>query len=94
MVVDLKKLFEEGDVNANVPVYDGDSIYVPKASFVYVNGEVKNPGAYKITLGLDRAEVDYSCRRIHTESERTQDKDYKEDRQTRKRPRGQKWTNW
>ncbi len=52
VVVDLKKLFEEGDVRANVPVYDGDSIYVPKASFVYVNGEVKNPGAYKITLGL------------------------------------------
>lgn len=52
VLVDLKKLFEEGDANANVPVYDGDSIYVPKASFVYVNGEVKNPGAYKITLGL------------------------------------------
>lgn len=51
-VVDLKKLLEEGDVNANVPVYDGDSVYVPKASFVYVNGEVKNPGAYKITKGL------------------------------------------
>jgi len=52
LAVDLKKLFEEGDASANVPVQDGDSIYVPRAAFVYVNGEVKNPGAYKITKGL------------------------------------------
>jgi polysaccharide export outer membrane protein len=52
ITVDMRKLFEEGDVTANVPVVDGDSIYVPKAAFVYVYGEVKNPGAYKITTGL------------------------------------------
>lgn len=52
VVVDTKRLFEDGDVTANVPVQAGDSIYVPKAAFVYVNGEVKNPGAYKITKGL------------------------------------------
>ena len=52
VLVDTKKLFEEGDASANVPVQDGDSIYVPKAAFVYVNGEVRNPGAYKITKGL------------------------------------------
>jgi polysaccharide export outer membrane protein len=51
-IVDLKRLFEDGDVTVNVPVLDGDSIYVPKAAFVYVNGEVKTPGAYKITKGL------------------------------------------
>ncbi len=52
ITVDLTKLLEKGDVTANVPVLDGDSIYVPRAAFVYVNGEVKNPGAYKITKGL------------------------------------------
>ena len=52
VVVDTKRLFEEGDVSANIPVQNGDSIYVPKAAFVYVNGEVKTPGAYKITKGL------------------------------------------
>jgi polysaccharide export outer membrane protein len=52
VIVDTKRLFEEGDVTANVPVQAGDSIYVPKAAFVYVNGEVKTPGAYKITNGL------------------------------------------
>jgi polysaccharide export outer membrane protein len=50
--VNLLKLLEGGDVSSNLPVMDGDSIYVPRASFVYVMGEVKTPGAYKITKGL------------------------------------------
>jgi polysaccharide export outer membrane protein len=50
--IDLIKLLEGKDLSANVPVLDGDSIYVPKAAFVYVSGEVKTPGAYKITKGL------------------------------------------
>lgn len=52
ITVDLTKLLEKGDVTANVPVLDGDSIYVPRAAFVFVNGEIKTPGAYKITKGL------------------------------------------
>src|SRR3972149_10149222 len=52
ITIDLKRLLEEGDVTANAPVQDGDSIYVPRASFVYVTGEVKTQGAYKITKGL------------------------------------------
>ena len=50
--VDLKRLLEEGDVSVNISVQDGDSIYVAKAAFVFVTGEVKDPGAYKITKGL------------------------------------------
>jgi polysaccharide export outer membrane protein len=50
--VDLVKLLEGGDITLNVPVIDGDSIYVPKAAFVYVTGEVRNPGAFKITKEL------------------------------------------
>lgn len=50
--VDLTKLLEGGDISLNLPVLEGDSIYVPRASFVYVMGEVKNPGAFKITKGL------------------------------------------
>ena len=52
VTVELKKLLEDGDVRANVAVLDGDSIYVPRAAFVYINGEVRTPGAYKITKGL------------------------------------------
>ncbi|MFH1075482.1 MAG: SLBB domain-containing protein [Pseudomonadota bacterium] len=52
IAVDLIRLLEGKGANANVSIFDGDSIYVPKAEFVYVNGEVKTPGAYKITKGL------------------------------------------
>lgn len=52
LTVDLNKLLERGDVSTNINVKDGDSIYVPRAAFVYVSGEVKTPGAYKITKGL------------------------------------------
>ena len=50
--IDLTKLLEGSSASSNIQVLDGDSIYVPKASFVYVTGEVKNPGAFKITKGL------------------------------------------
>jgi polysaccharide export outer membrane protein len=50
--VDLTKLLEGGEMASNIPVQDGDSVYIPKAAFVYVMGEVKNPGAFKITKGL------------------------------------------
>jgi polysaccharide biosynthesis/export protein len=52
ITVDLKKLLEGDNVASNAPIQDGDSIYIPRAAFVYVTGEVKNPGAYKITQGL------------------------------------------
>jgi polysaccharide export outer membrane protein len=52
VTVDLNKLLERGDISTNINVKDGDSIYVPRAAFVYVSGEVKSPGAYKITKGL------------------------------------------
>lgn len=52
ITVDLIKLLEKGDVSTNIMVRDGDSIYVPRAAFVYVSGEVKTPGVYKITKGL------------------------------------------
>jgi len=52
ITVDLNKLLEKGDITTNIMVKDGDSIYVPRAAFVYVSGEVKAPGAYKITKGL------------------------------------------
>ena len=50
--IDLTKLLEGSSTSSNIQILDGDSIYVPKASFVYVTGEVKNPGAFKITKGL------------------------------------------
>lgn len=51
MTVDLRNLIEKGDTSLDVPIADGDSIYIPKARVFYVNGEVKKPDAYKYTEG-------------------------------------------
>jgi polysaccharide export outer membrane protein len=45
--VDLKDL-QSGGLSKNVPLKDGDTIFVPRAETVYVFGQVKNPGAYAI----------------------------------------------
>jgi polysaccharide export outer membrane protein len=45
--IDLTRLIEGGDTSVDVPVFDGDSIYVAKAGLVYVTGEVRRPDAYR-----------------------------------------------
>jgi len=50
--IDLNTFLEGQDASQNIMVVDGDSIYVPRASFVYVSGAVKTPGVYKMTRGL------------------------------------------
>lgn len=49
--VNLKAL-NQGSEAANVPVQDGDRIYVARAGFVYVTGEVRNPGKFKYEQGM------------------------------------------
>jgi polysaccharide export outer membrane protein len=38
---------EQGDTSLNITLQDGDTIYISKAGFYYVTGEVKKPDAYK-----------------------------------------------
>jgi polysaccharide biosynthesis/export protein len=45
--VDLKEL-QSGGLSQNVPLKDGDTIFVPAAETVYVFGQVKSPGAYPL----------------------------------------------
>ncbi len=45
--IDLVRLIKEGDTSLDVPVLEGDSIYVAKAGLIFVTGEVKRPDAYK-----------------------------------------------
>ena len=45
--VDLGEL-ENGDLTQNVPLKNGDTIFVLRAESVYVFGQVKNPGAYPL----------------------------------------------
>lgn len=51
ITIDLKRLIEKGDTSLDIPILDGDSIFVSKAGFFYVNGEVKKPDAYKFEEG-------------------------------------------
>jgi polysaccharide export outer membrane protein len=45
--VSIKDL-ESGTTSKNVELFDGDTIFVPRAETLYVFGQVRNPGAYAI----------------------------------------------
>jgi polysaccharide export outer membrane protein len=50
--IDFNRLVQRGDLSQNPKREPGDSIVVPLADAVYVNGEVKAPGAVKYTQDL------------------------------------------
>jgi polysaccharide export outer membrane protein len=52
ITIDLKGLIELGNTSLDVPLMDGDSIYIAKAGLFYITGEVKKPDAYKHEEGL------------------------------------------
>lgn len=45
--IDFNRLAQRGDLSQNPRLEPGDSVVVPLADSVYVNGEVKKPGAVK-----------------------------------------------
>ena len=45
--IDFNHLAQRGDLSQNLKLEPGDSVVVPLADSVYVNGEVKKPGAVK-----------------------------------------------
>jgi polysaccharide export outer membrane protein len=50
--IDFNRLVQRGDLSQNLKLEPGDSVVVPLADAVYVNGEVKIPGAVKYTGDL------------------------------------------
>jgi polysaccharide export outer membrane protein len=48
ITIDLKKLVELGDLTLDIPINNGDRIYVKKAPVFYISGEVQKPDAYKL----------------------------------------------
>jgi polysaccharide export outer membrane protein len=46
--VDLSQMFTSGNVQANLELQPGDTIYVHRAPMVYVYGEVNKAGAYRL----------------------------------------------
>lgn len=49
--VNLRRLLE-GDMSQNIVLQPNDTIYVPKAEYFYVFGEVKKPGKYILERGI------------------------------------------
>lgn len=37
-----------GKIPQRIPLQDGDVIYVPPAAYIYVTGEIRNPGRYRL----------------------------------------------
>jgi polysaccharide export outer membrane protein len=57
--VDLRQLIEKGDMRVNLPLQPGDVVYIPlkgsldlAESKIYLQGEVKQPGAYDFLPGI------------------------------------------
>jgi polysaccharide export outer membrane protein len=48
--IDLEAL-QRGDLDQNVALRDGDTIFIPRAETVFLVGQVKNPGSYPIKRG-------------------------------------------
>lgn len=48
--VDLDAL-QRGHLDQNVAVFDGDTLFIPRAENVFLVGQVKSPGAYPIRRG-------------------------------------------
>ena len=48
---ELEKDVEHGSLARNVPLHDGDTIFIPRSdpTRIFVSGQVRNPGAYSIT---------------------------------------------
>ena len=46
--IGLERLLQQGDMSLNVPLINRDVVFVPQAEYVYIIGEVKKPGSYKL----------------------------------------------
>jgi len=52
IAVDFVKLIQKGDVSQNIKLMPRDTIVIPIADVVYLQGEVKTPGQLKLTKDL------------------------------------------
>ncbi len=42
---------------SNITLYDGDTVFVPRAQLVYISGQVRSPGAYPVVSGMTLLQV-------------------------------------
>ncbi len=53
LLIDINAMLANGDSLLDLRLSGGDSIYVPEAGVVYIEGAVEKPGAYKIAGNLN-----------------------------------------
>jgi polysaccharide export outer membrane protein len=46
--IDVPGMLQTGDLTKDIPLQNGDVIYVPRAPLFYIHGEVQRPGQYRI----------------------------------------------
>lgn len=46
--IELARLLSQGELSLNIPLKNGDTIYVPLADSIFIFGEVNSPGPYKL----------------------------------------------
>jgi polysaccharide biosynthesis/export protein len=51
ITIDINSLVENGNMDMNISIEDGDSVYVTQEDVFYVTGEVKKPASYKYEKG-------------------------------------------
>ena len=50
--IDMRDLFEYRNPMANIEMFPGDIISVPRGQLVFIMGQVEKPGAHKLTEGM------------------------------------------
>lgn len=57
IIVNIRNLLVDGDMNLNVPVFSGDIIHVPIGGIIFVDGSVHSPGSFNMqgTITLTQA---------------------------------------
>jgi polysaccharide export outer membrane protein len=48
IAINLGRLLSQGKRELNIEILDGDTVYVPRADYFFVFGEVARPGSYKL----------------------------------------------
>lgn len=46
--IDLNELLAKGNIELNLPVQMGDTVFVPQAGTYYINGAVERPGTFRL----------------------------------------------
>jgi polysaccharide export outer membrane protein len=52
LTVDFESALTANELDRNFEIFAGDTVYVPKQSFVYIYGQVNRPGQYRLERGM------------------------------------------